>query len=154
MEKIKIAIADDNRELVELMTEFLESQPNMEVVGVAYDGRECIGILEQTEADILLLDIIMPVLDGYETTRRLRADPRFADLPVIAMTADAMSGDKQRALASGMNDYVAKPFVINEMFAVLSRWIGPRLALRRAAQGGTPPDDPAPPHDMTAVSLY
>ena len=110
MEKIKIAIADDNRELVELMTEFLDSQPNMEVVGVAYDGRECIGILEQTDADILLLDIIMPYLDGIAVLDVLRADERMSKIHVIMPSAFGQESIMSQAADYGASYFIMKPF--------------------------------------------
>jgi CheY-like chemotaxis protein len=67
----------------------------------------------------------MPVLDGYEATRRLRRDARWAQLPVIAMTANAMVGDRDKALAAGMNDHVAKPIKLGQLFGTLVRWLRP-----------------------------
>ncbi|HEX4596203.1 MAG TPA: response regulator, partial [Burkholderiaceae bacterium] len=67
----------------------------------------------------------MPVLDGYEATRRLRQQARFKHLPIIAMTANAMVGDRQKALAAGMNDYIAKPIDMDEMFDTIARWVRP-----------------------------
>ncbi|MGM0898133.1 MAG: sporulation transcription factor Spo0A [Bacillota bacterium] len=110
MEKIRIAIADDNRELVELMTEFLEAQPNMEVVGIAYDGRECIGILEQTDADILLLDIIMPYLDGIAVLDVLRSDERLSKIHVIMLSAFGQESIMSQAADYGASYFIMKPF--------------------------------------------
>src|SRR5262249_22977944 len=70
-----------------------------------------------------LMDCQMPVLDGYAATRALRRRPEFRDLPVIAMTADAMVGDREKALAAGMNDHIAKPIKFEVMFATLARWV-------------------------------
>lgn len=74
----------------------------------------------------------MPVMDGYAATRALRQQPQWRDLPVIAMTANALVGDRDKVLAAGMNDHVAKPINVNELFATLARWIHPAAA----------PDDP------------
>lgn len=68
----------------------------------------------------------MPVMDGYTATSLIRQQPRFATLPVIAMTANAMSGDRERALVCGMNDHIAKPLDVASMFATLAKWIKPR----------------------------
>ena len=65
----------------------------------------------------------MPVMDGMEATRRLRQDPAYCDLPIIAMTANAMAGDRERLLEAGMNDYVAKPIRVGTLYAVLSKWV-------------------------------
>jgi CheY-like chemotaxis protein len=67
-------------------------------------------------------------MDGYEATRALRQQPQWLDLPVIAMTANAMAGDRDKVLAAGMNDHVAKPINVNELFATLARWIRPDTA--------------------------
>lgn len=71
MDKIKICIVDDNREIVHIMNEYLNEQDDMEVVGVAYDGKECLTLLEQEEPDVLLLDIIMPHMDGLAVLKTL-----------------------------------------------------------------------------------
>lgn len=110
MEKIRIAIADDNRELVELMTEFLLAQPNMEVVGVAYDGRECIGLLEQTEVDILLLDIIMPYLDGIAVLDVLRSNEQLSKIHVIMLSAFGQESIMSQAADYGASYFIMKPF--------------------------------------------
>lgn len=110
MKKIKIAIADDNQELVDLMKEFLESQPNMEVVGVAYDGRECIRLLERTDADILLLDIIMPYLDGIAVLDALRSDERLGKIHVIMLSAFGQESIMSQAADYGASYFIMKPF--------------------------------------------
>ena len=71
----------------------------------------------------MLMDIQMPVMDGYAATREIRKDARFEALPIIAMTANAMAGDRDKALAAGMNDHVAKPIDVAELFEVLGRWV-------------------------------
>jgi CheY-like chemotaxis protein len=71
------------------------------------------------------MDCQMPVMDGYAATRALRKRPLRQTLPVIAMTANAMVGDRDAALAAGMNDHIAKPINVNQMFATLARWVTP-----------------------------
>jgi PAS domain S-box-containing protein len=90
---------------------------------VAADGKEALAMLERGHFDAVLMDCQMPVMDGYEATRALRADARWRELPVIAMTANAMVGDRERVLAAGMNDHVAKPIKVDELFATLVRWV-------------------------------
>ena len=92
-------------------------------VTVATHGVEALDYLDTAEAavDIVLMDIQMPVMDGIETTRRLRADPRFVGLPIIAMTADAMDDDRQRCLEAGMQDYVSKPIDVAALLQALAR---------------------------------
>ena len=105
------------------------------VVDVACDGREALQMLDRQPFDGVLMDCQMPIMDGYTATRALRAQARWRDLPVIAMTANAMVGDREKALAAGMNDHVAKPIKVEEMFATLARWIRPHAAAAGAAPG-------------------
>ena len=90
---------------------------------VAADGSEALASLERGGFDAVLMDCQMPGMDGYEATRRLRATEQGPRLPVIAMTAGAVAGDRERALAAGMDDYVAKPVVPDDLLAALRRWI-------------------------------
>ncbi|WP_341890621.1 response regulator [Variovorax sp. YR752] len=92
-------------------------------VSVAGNGREALDLLGQHDFDAVLMDCQMPVMDGYEATRALRRMPIRRSLPVIAMTANAMVGDRDAAIAAGMNDHVAKPINVDEMFATLARWV-------------------------------
>jgi PAS domain S-box-containing protein len=94
------------------------------LVDEAADGRQALERVEHVAFDAVLMDVQLPEMDGIETTRRLRADERFARLPVIAMTAHAMTGYRERCLDAGMTDYVAKPVLAEQMVAVLDRWIG------------------------------
>ncbi len=93
----------------------------------------------------------MPVMDGYETTRRLRAMSRFATLPVIAMTANAMVGDKEKCFAAGMNDFIAKPIDVEQLFLVLARWARPKPP---ALQDNRPGDSVASVDVDVDVDVY
>ncbi len=95
-------------------------------VDVAGNGQEALEKIDCFHYDGVLMDCQMPVMDGFEATRCIRADGRFAALPVIAMTANAMAGDRERCAAAGMNDHIAKPIDIDLMFLTLARWIKPR----------------------------
>jgi polar amino acid transport system substrate-binding protein len=81
--------------------------------------------LDTEPFDGVLMDVNMPVMDGYTATARIRRESRFASLPVIAMTANAMAGDREKCEAAGMNDHISKPIRVREMFATLDRWIRP-----------------------------
>ena len=94
-------------------------------VSLAGNGQEAVDAVRKKDFQAVLMDIQMPVLDGYGATRAIRAEARFLDLPIIAMTANAMAGDREKALASGMNDHVAKPIDPEQLFASLARWIRP-----------------------------
>ncbi|NEX17063.1 MAG: hypothetical protein C1943_10640 [Halochromatium sp.] len=121
----KVLLVEDNAINQELALELLTS--NGLRVEVVNDGQEALARLEQASFDGVLMDCQMPVMDGYEATRRLRQDPRFAELPVIAMTANALAGDREKVLAAGMNDYVAKPVNVSVLFQTLARWVRPGL---------------------------
>jgi CheY-like chemotaxis protein len=94
-------------------------------VRVADDGEAALRALEARRPDCVLMDCQMPVMDGYEATRRLRLRPEWRDLPVIALTANVMVGDKERCLAAGMNDFVGKPVDPAVLAAVLLRQLRP-----------------------------
>ena len=96
------------------------------LVTVVEDGRQAVDVLSRETFDGVLMDCQMPVMDGYAATAILRHDARLRELPVIAMTANAMVGDREKALAAGMNDQIAKPIKIDEMFATLAQWIRPQ----------------------------
>ncbi|HEY9064372.1 MAG TPA: response regulator [Burkholderiaceae bacterium] len=101
-------------------------------VTVAGDGQQALELLDRDRFDAVLMDCQMPVMDGYAATRALRQRTALQTLPVIAMTANAMVGDREAALAAGMNDHIAKPIVIDELFATLAKWVQPA---RPAAAG-------------------
>jgi two-component system cell cycle response regulator DivK len=104
---IKVLIAEDNAVNRELLRELLETRGY--VVDEACDGQVALEMIEQMRPDILLLDIGMPVLDGFAVVRRIRENPRFAALPVLAVTAYAMQGDREKILNSGFDGYLSKP---------------------------------------------
>jgi signal transduction histidine kinase/DNA-binding response OmpR family regulator len=124
LEGARVLLVEDNEINRELALELLTGEGIS--VAVAYDGREALEMLERENFDAVLMDCQMPVMDGFAATRALRAQPRLRDLPVIAMTANAMVGDRQKALDAGMNDHIAKPINVNQMFSTLARWLGPR----------------------------
>lgn len=87
------------------------------------NGQEAIDLLAKEDFDGVLMDLQMPVMDGYEATKRIRQFPRFSKLPILAMTANAMKGDREKVLAAGMNDHIAKPVDPDLMFVTMARWI-------------------------------
>jgi CheY-like chemotaxis protein len=103
----KILVAEDNLPNRELIREILETY-GYEVIE-AVDGQEALDKLEETVPDLVLLDIQMPVLDGYAVVRRIRQNPRFAGLKILAVTAYAMQGDREKVLEAGFDGYLTKP---------------------------------------------
>jgi two-component system sensor histidine kinase/response regulator len=108
-------------------------------VDVAENGQIAIDRIERKHYDAVLMDMQMPVMDGESATRALRSNPRHAQLPIIAMTANAMEADRQRCFAAGMNDHVAKPIEPAALWAALSRWIRPRAGLGTASKAVASP---------------
>ena len=119
----RILLVEDNPINQELARDLL-GRADIEVT-VAEDGQQAIDILGRESFDGVLMDCQMPVLDGYAATAILRREQRHRGLPIIAMTANAMAGDRDKALAAGMNDHIGKPINVAEMFATLARWISP-----------------------------
>ncbi|UAW97162.1 response regulator [Halopseudomonas nanhaiensis] len=93
-------------------------------VAVAEHGEAALARLEEEDYELVLMDCNMPVMDGYETTRRMRSDPRWQGTPVIALTANALHEDRQRCEEAGMNDYLAKPFKREDLQELLEKWLG------------------------------
>ncbi|MGO2134277.1 ATP-binding protein [Marinobacter sp.] len=94
-------------------------------IDTAENGQLALEALEQQHYDLVLMDCQMPVMDGYETTRRIRQNPHWKDLPVIAVTANVMLGDKDDCFACGMNDYITKPYNRHQLSAAITRWTAP-----------------------------
>ena len=115
----RVLVADDKVSSRELIRAVLEGSGYE--VSEACDGGEAVQIALQTEPDAIVLDLHMPALDGFGALERLRADPRFATLPIIALTASAMQGDRERALAAGFTSYVSKPVTLKALRAELAR---------------------------------
>ena len=126
------------------------------VVSVAANGQEALDMLARQRFDGVLMDCQMPVMDGYAATRALRQQPQWRDLPVIAMTANAMVGDRDKALAAGMNDHIAKPIKVQNLFATLARWVRPASAAAGDANGsagGVRAGDPFDLFDLPGVDV-
>ena len=121
----RVLVAEDNELNQELAAALLEDAGLH--VTLAANGRIALDLLAESPQgfDGVLMDIQMPVLDGYEATRALRADPRWQALPVIAMTANAMSGDREKVIDAGMNDHIPKPLNVDALFETLARWVRP-----------------------------
>ncbi len=118
-----LLLVEDNTVNQQVAREILEGM-GLEVE-IAGNGREALDAVQGREYDLVLMDIQMPEMDGYEATRRIRAESRLQQLPVIAMTAHAMSGERERCLEAGMNEHVPKPIDPVRLFATLSRWLKP-----------------------------
>jgi CheY-like chemotaxis protein len=118
----KVLIVDDDIRNIFSLTSVLEAH-DVEVLH-AERGKDGIVILEQTPGvDVALIDIMMPDMDGYETMQQIRKRPQLAELPLVAVTAKAMKGDRQKCLDAGASDYIAKPVDIELLLALLRVWV-------------------------------
>ncbi len=117
----RILLAEDNLINQQVAMEILNSTGASVVC--AGNGREAIEMLQNEEFDLVLMDIQMPEMDGFEATKIIRSNPKYASIPIIAMTAHALNGDSERCLEAGMNAHIAKPISPDEFFRVLDHWL-------------------------------
>jgi CheY-like chemotaxis protein len=118
----KVLIVDDDIRNIFALSSVLEEHDM--VVTSADNGRDAIRILQQQQdIDIVLMDIMMPELDGLDTMRELRKNPRLKSLPIIAVTAKAMKGDREKCIEAGAWDYLSKPVDSEQMLAVMRAWL-------------------------------
>ena len=108
---------DDNIYLLKMRLELIEGFE----ITVAKDGVEAIDLATADPPDFILMDMNLPVMDGWEATRRLKADPRTTNIPIIALTAHAMSGDRERALAAGCDEFDTKPIDFDQLIPKVHR---------------------------------
>ncbi|MGE7991181.1 ATP-binding protein [Pseudomonas sp. NPDC089554] len=122
----RILLVEDNpvnQSVIEAMLRSLGFE-----VGVAVDGGQAVELVSQQPFAAVLMDCRLPLMDGYEATRRIRLLPETSQLPIIALTANALQGDRERCLAAGMNDYLSKPFKRTDLQRILQRWLPGRTA--------------------------
>ena len=120
MRRKRILVVDDNPVNLEIFEEMLGSEY---IVLSAQDGAEALHLAEQYHPRAVLLDVMLPGMDGYETTRAIRAEPEFRALPIIALTAKAMRGDREKCLEAGASDYLAKPVDTDQLLGMLKQWM-------------------------------
>jgi CheY-like chemotaxis protein/HPt (histidine-containing phosphotransfer) domain-containing protein len=94
------------------------------------NGQEAVNVLSQNEFDLVLMDVQMPVMNGFEATQIIRNELKL-NVPVIALTANAIKGENEKCLAAGMNDYLTKPFEENDLLQIISRWLGKKVEVRQ-----------------------
>ncbi|WP_229203950.1 response regulator [Dyadobacter alkalitolerans] len=118
----KILVADDDMRNIFALSAVLEESGFK--IEIAANGREAIEKLEDTsQIDLVLMDVMMPEMDGIEATRKIREVPKWANLPIIAVTAKAMQGDREQCLAAGANDYISKPVDVDKLLALIKVWL-------------------------------
>lgn len=148
----KILLVDDNVFNQEVLTASLSKKGAH--ITVAQNGQDALNILRGQIFDCILMDMQMPVMNGVETTRNIRANPALSKLPIIAMTASARNEDKQSCLLAGMDDYLSKPIILEKLYAILGKWLPNRLASLQTTE--LPADispAPAPAQAQAAFDL-
>lgn len=150
MKKIKVCVVDDNRELVGLLDEYISSQDDMEVIGVAHNGQDCLDILEHEELDVLVLDIIMPHLDGLAVLERLR-DMKKAQLPnVIMLTAFGQEDVTKKAVDLGASYFILKPFDMDNLARHIRQVSGKTNPIIRKSSSSYRPQVESKPKNLDA----
>lgn len=117
-----VLVVEDNAPNRYLITYLLEKSGYE--LEVAEDGAQALALLEERTPDLILMDMQLPKLDGYEATRRIKADPRFRDVPLVAITAHSTPRDRQRAVTAGADEFVSKPVHADGLLALVSRLTG------------------------------
>jgi CheY-like chemotaxis protein len=118
----KVLVVDDDARNIFALSSVLERR-KMQVVS-ASNGRDAIELIEKTaDLSLVLMDIMMPEMDGYETMRQIRTRQQFRMLPIIALTAKAMKGDREKCLEAGASDYIAKPVNNDQLLSILRLWL-------------------------------
>ena len=118
----KVLVVDDDARNIFALTSLLENH-EMDVLS-ATNGRQAIELIERTpELSMVLMDIMMPDMDGYDTMREIRLAPQFRTLPILALTAKAMKGDREKCLDAGASDYIAKPVNTDQLLSLMRVWL-------------------------------
>jgi CheY-like chemotaxis protein len=121
-----ILLAEDNEANIRTLSSYLEAKGYC--VLLAKDGQEAIDLAKIHQPDLILMDIQMPGIDGLEATRQIRLDPDLADIPIIALTALAMAGDRERCLEAGANNYLTKPVKLKQLATIIQQLLTVRKA--------------------------
>jgi CheY-like chemotaxis protein len=123
----KILVTDDDVRNIFSLTKALEMH-EMQVLS-AVDGKEALHQLEQhPDINVVLMDIMMPEMDGYEAMQKIRQKPQFRNLPIIAVTAKAMTGDREKCIKAGASDYISKPVDVDQLLSLLRVWLYDKLS--------------------------
>ncbi|MBF0125663.1 MAG: response regulator [Magnetococcales bacterium] len=144
---LRVLLVEDNEINQQVARELLEEEGM--VVEIAANGQEAVDAVDATPFDLVLMDMQMPVMDGYAATRVIRAREKGHALPIIAMTANAMAGDREKCIACGMNDHISKPIHPPTMFATMARHVHPKPA---GPDDGTEVKMAQPPGEMAQPS--
>ncbi|MCM3743308.1 sporulation transcription factor Spo0A [Sporosarcina luteola] len=141
MGKVRIAIADDNKELVNTMDAYFEQHPELEVIWTAHNGKVCLSMLQENKPDLLLLDIIMPHLDGIAVLDTIKKDPALADMHIIMLTAFGQEDVMAQAGSLGASYFMLKPFefdrLVSQIFQISGTAKPTRPVVQKPAEADT-----------------
>ncbi|MCB1997970.1 MAG: response regulator, partial [Rhodoferax sp.] len=140
----RVLLVEDNELNQQVARELLQEAGVQ--VDVAADGQQSLDMARSQPYDLVLMDMQMPVMDGLEATRQMRADPRLAGLPIVAMTANALDADRQRCLDASMNDHLVKPVDMDALYRMLLKWLGGATS--------APPVEPIQPDAQLLAALH
>lgn len=118
----KILVADDNPIIVEVIKSALKAENYQ--VSVAYDGQEALDKVHQENPDLILLDILMPKMNGYMVCKKIKDDPKVKHIPIIMLTAKEQESDKDKGLGMGADEYLTKPFEMEKLIEIIKKKIG------------------------------
>ena len=136
---LRVLLAEDNPVNQQVAVAMLVKRGHE--VHVSSNGREAVDAVKERDYDVVLMDVQMPEMDGFEATHAIRALPKGKDLPIIGLTAHALSGERERCISHGMTDYLAKPFKAHELFALVEGTADPKAAAEPPAETLAPPVD-------------
>jgi CheY-like chemotaxis protein len=126
----RVLLVEDNEINREVAIELLTSM-NLEVI-IASNGQEGLELAKNKHFDLILMDIQMPVMDGITATQLIRAEKSLQSIPIIAMTANALTSDYEKSIAAGMNDHLSKPIEMEKLITTLNRWLRIDISMKNA----------------------
>ncbi len=150
MKKIKVCLVDDNRELIGLLEDYVSAQEDMEVIGVSYNGQECLNMLEDRNPDVLVLDIIMPHVDGLAVLERMREIKKDKQPSVIMLTAFGQEDVTKKAVDLGASYFVLKPFDMENLTSHIRQVSGNGIPLKRTSHNTYRQADSNKPRNLDA----
>jgi CheY-like chemotaxis protein len=127
MKTHRVLVVEDEKDNMDLFCQILEFHGCQ--VLKAEDGREAVNLTQSEKPDLILMDLSLPALDGWEATRTIKAIPHLADIPIVALTAHAMVGDRERALDAGCDGYISKPIEVARFFDDLTEYLSGESAV-------------------------
>ena len=122
----RILLVEDEEANIEVLLSVLDLMLDQHEVSVARDGHEGIRLAKELRPDLILMDLSLPKLDGWEASRALKSMPEFKTVPILALTAHAMVGDRERAIAAGCDDYFAKPIEVDDFIEFMRPYLTSR----------------------------